>query len=31
VSRVVQFVVVDGIDDLGSERGVQPQSLCTLP
>jgi hypothetical protein len=31
VSRVVQFVVVDGIDDLGSERDVQAQSLCTLP
>jgi hypothetical protein len=31
VSRVVQFVVVDGIDDLGSERNVQAQSLCTLP
>jgi hypothetical protein len=31
VSRVVQFVVVDSIDDLRSERGVQAQSLCTLP
>ena len=31
VSRVVQFVVVDSIDNLRSERGVQAQSLCTLP
>jgi hypothetical protein len=31
VSRIVQFVVVDVIDDLGSERNVQAQSLCTLP
>jgi hypothetical protein len=31
VSRVVQFVVVDGDDDLPSERDVQAESLCTLP
>jgi hypothetical protein len=31
VSRVVQFVVVEGIDDLRSDRDVQAQSLCTLP
>jgi hypothetical protein len=30
-SRVVQFVVVEGIDELRSERDVQAQSLCTLP
>lgn len=30
-SRVVQFVVVDGIDDLRPERDVQAQTLCTLP
>lgn len=31
VSQVVQFVVVEGTDDLRSERDVQAQSLCTLP
>jgi hypothetical protein len=30
-SRVVQFVVVDGIDDLRPEPDGQAQSLCTLP
>jgi hypothetical protein len=30
-SRVVQFVVVDGIDELRPEPDVQAQSLCTLP
>ena len=31
VSRLVQFVVIDGNHDYRSGRDVQAQSLCTLP